>query len=499
MIRNPSIVRILLGGLLLGASVDLLFYGKALGISFPIWVLGLLAVLFWLSRGEDVVPAWSNLWIVAPLIFYAVMVCVRASPTLTALNVVTSLALLGLIAFYFAGDRLADLPLLGFPLVWLYTGLAAAARPVSLVRDGFDPAALREHGGRKLAPVLRGLALALPIVAVFAMLLASADLVFDNYLVRLFSLDILEDLPEYIVRAVIVLIAAWLISGALAVALHRGHRAEGIADRLNGLRRGWLGPVETQTVMIAVNLLFLAFVVIQFAYLFGGERNIAGGGAVAIESFTYAQYARRGFFELVTVAVLTLGLLLSLERLTRLESPADRTRFKALGTGLMACVLVILASAFQRLSLYEAAYGYTELRLYSHAFMLMLGAVCGWFIVTLWVRPDRFAIGVVVCALGLVIGLDLVNPDAFIARQNLARYAATGDIDLAYLSRLSADAVPVLVEARPVLAPSERAWMVPWYSTLPSRVSDSGGGAWQSLHLAWYRAEQSIERAGGLP
>ncbi len=42
----------------------------------------------------------------------------------------------------------------------------------------------------------------------------------------------------------------------------------------------------------SINLLFAVFISVQFAYLFGGERNIAAQG------FTFAEYAHRGFFEL---------------------------------------------------------------------------------------------------------------------------------------------------------------------------------------------------------
>ncbi len=125
---------------------------------------------------------------------------------------------------------------------------------------------------------------------------------------------------------------------------------------------------------------------------------------------------------------------------------------------MVGLVLVILASAFQRLLLYEAAYGYTRLRVYGHVFVVWLGFTFVWFLGTLWFRPDRFALGAFVAALGFLVTLNAINPDAFIARQNIARINSEASIatqlepgryqaalDVHYLTRLSDDAMPTLL------------------------------------------------------
>ena len=65
----------------------------------------------------------------------------------------------------------------------------------------------------------------------------------------------------------------------------------------------------------------------------------------------------------------------------------------------------------------------------------------------LWRRPDRFALGALLIVMGFVVSLNLINPDAFIVRQNMARYWHGGDLDVVYLEPLSAGAVPALIEA----------------------------------------------------
>jgi len=495
MICTKPPTRILLVALALGWGVDLLFYGKALGISAPLFVLLLMAALFGLGRLEGTRPVRSNLWLLAPLIFFASMVFVRANPFVTFLNVVASLALLGLIAHFYAAGYPQRLGLIGYPIVLLRTAGNALIQPAPLVSASMDLKAVRRRGSRNLLPVIRGLLLALPVLVIFTLLLASADLVFADYLKDLFSLEISPDLLELLWRGIIVLGATWFLAGGLAYALGRSQASDdqgALEKALGSLAQVVrLGFVEAATVLISVDLLFLVFVWIQFAYLFGGQANIT------VEGYTYAEYARRGFFELLAVSVLTLGLILGLRWLTRRETGRQVQVFNGLSSLMAGLVLVILASAFQRLRLYEAAYGYTQLRLYSHVFMVWLAVAFIWFLVTLWrwpldrlgTGPDRFAIGAFVAVLGFLITLNAINPDAFIARQNLARYQASGKLDAYYLTRLSEDAVPALVLAIDRVTGEEREVLRGHLRyRLESMEESTRWRSWPSFHLARRRA-----------
>jgi hypothetical protein len=211
-----------------------------------------------------------------------------------------------------------------------------------------------------------------------------------------------------------------------------------------------IGMIETMIVLILVNGLFLAFTAIQFVYLFGGADNIH------LEGHTYAEYARRGFFELLVVAMLSVALILGLNWLTWRGNKRQIKLFNGWATLLILFVAAILASALQRMRLYEATFGYTELRLYVIVFMLWLAPLLIWFVLTLWKRPDLFAIGVIVTAIGFLVTLNLLNPDALIAQRNIARYEQTGDLDIFYLTTLSDDAVPAMVATLPLIRGDEQ-------------------------------------------
>jgi len=487
MMRVKSPSRILLVALVSGWSVDLLFYGKALGVSFPLFVLLVSIALFGLGRLEGVPPARRNLWLLAPLLFFAGMVFVRANVFLTVLDVGASLALLGLVAHFYAAGQVERMGLIGYLMVPLISGAQALVRPAPLISASVDLRAARERGSGNLFSVARGLLLALPVLIVFTALLASADVVFAHYVRDLFSLRILADLPELIWRGIIILGAAWFLAGGLSYALSRGAASDdesALKRASEGIPRLFsLGFVEAATLLTSVDLLFLVFVWIQFTYLFGGRANIR------VDGYTYAEYARRGFFELVAVSVLTLGLILVLHWLTRRETGQQVRVFNSLSSLMAGFVLVILTSAFQRLRLYEAAYGYTQLRLYSHVFMVWLAVVFAWFLITLWRRPDRFAIGAFVAALGFLITMNAVNPDAFIVERNLARYQITDKLDATYLTRLSEDAVPGLVQAVDQVTGDDRVVLRDHLRHRLERMEDSARWqSWPSYHLARQRA-----------
>jgi hypothetical protein len=399
--------------------------------------------------------------------------------------VAASLMLLGLVAHFYGAGGVERLGLTGYALIPLQTAANALLRPLSLVSA--STRSVQYQNRHSPLPVVRGFLLALPVVTVFALFLASADVVFASYMEDLVNLDFVPDLSQGLWRGGVIVGVAWVVAGGLAYAMSRCH----VSGKENTSRKASsipakivsLGFIESATLLISVDLLFLVFVWIQFKYLFGGQAN------VTVEGYTYAEYARRGFFELLFVSILALGLLLGLHRLTRRETEEQGQIFNGLGSLLVGLMLVVLASAFQRLLLYEDAFGYTELRLYSHVFMLWLAFVFVWFLIVLWLRQDRFALGAFLAAVGFLTTLNVVNPDVLIARQNLARYRATGKLDVRYLTTLSEDVVPVLIDAKDQLNETDRGVLDEHLRRrLGQMAANDRWQSWPAFHLSRQRA-----------
>ena len=223
----------------------------------------------------------------------------------------------------------------------------------------------------------------------------------------------------------------------------------------------------------------------QIRYFFGGSALVQ-----ATTGLTYAEYARRGFFELVAVAALVLPFLLFVHWLLRPDNTQGQRWFKGLAGAQIALLFVIMASAIERMRLYQAEYGLSEQRLYPTAFMGWLAVVFVWFALTvLRGHRERFAFGAMVSGFLLVAILYVLNPDALIARTNMARAQAGHIFDAHYVSNLSADAVPEIVAALPAMKPEARRTLA---AQLLARWSPPQNPDWRSWSYSRAEAWQAV-------
>jgi hypothetical protein len=346
--------------------------------------------------------------------------------------------------------RYAGALVLGALHAWTAATLALVDATRSARRVEIGPAI----GWRRAAAVTRGLLIAAPLVAVFGALFMSADAVFAKLVANMVRFDF-ESIASHVL---LFSILAWLSTGYLRGSLtgtdlpSRVDRSQGIGGRdIPALKWPALGITEVATALAAIDLLFLLFVIVQFRYLFGADTLVQ-----ITPDLTYAEYARRGFFELVFAVVLVVPVLLAADWLLERRTRRDALVFRGLAGLQVGLVLAIAASALQRLRLYYASYGLTEARFYGMVLLIWIGAMLFWLAATvLRGRRDSFAFGALASGLGTVALLFVVNPDAVIARANVGRMASADAkirFDVAYATSLSADAVPVLIDALPALS-----------------------------------------------
>ncbi len=206
-----------------------------------------------------------------------------------------------------------------------------------------------------------------------------------------------------------------------------------------------LGTVEIGVILGLVNLLFLSFVIVQVPYLFGGMDLVQN-----TPDFKLAEYARRGFGELVAVSALTLPMLLVGHWLIRKEDPFSEKLFRVLACVQIGLLFVIMASAVQRLMLLTGnlGYGMTTIRLYPLIFMSWLAIVFVWFGATV-LRGARkhFAWGALWSAFFILGATHVFNPDEFIVKTNLALMRQGRTFDAKYYRQLSDAVVPPLLDS----------------------------------------------------
>src|SRR5919107_2789482 len=425
--------------LALGGLGDLLLRATPWGINFFVWTALLVVLAALVARWGRVVVGGEGRWLVFAAIVFAFGIALRDSPVIVSLDVLAVAISLSLALWRGRSGSLRRAGISDYVIGGSIAGVFSSAGPVPVSVVDIDWAqTLRGRWKGGALAVSRGVLLAAPLLVLFGALFVAADAVFERLVLEVFGFDLARVFSDLF----LICCFAWVTAGVLWVGL-MARLPQNLA--VTRPRIVSLGIVEVGVVLGLLGLLFLTFVAIQVRYLFGGAGHVADTAGL-----TYAEYARHGFFELTTVTALALPLLLLAHWLFRPDNRAHEVLFRVLAGTMVALLFVVVASALQRMYLYQSDFGLTELRLYTTVFMLWISTVLVWFALTVMrSRRDRFAFGALVTGFAAIFAINAMNPDALIASTNIVRMEEGKRFDAYYLTTLSADAVPVLVEAFP--------------------------------------------------
>ncbi len=339
---------------------------------------------------------------------------------------------------------------LSLAVYWSLAGpsrMEAFGAPGWLLRWADFPFMVRESGGSLRAvpcwtKILQGLVLAVPMVLLFGGLFLMAD---PNYERQLSQAGVNAG-P--VLRA---LLFAFLLLGGLHHYVLRAGAGEKPAPFWQA------DPTILGVALVCLNALFASFLAVQAEHLF----------QVDVHPGRVAEYARSGFFELVTATLLVLGLVMAAYAMLYRRNQA--------GWALGAMALLILqtfglaGSAVHRMSLYIQSWGLTLTRTYVE--MALMGICLSLLLVlaALVRRPELPWLTARLLMLGLLMlaGAGLVDVERLVAEVNVRR----PNVDRAYLATLSADAIPAV---DPETAALIRAHLEPldWRTVNLSRVRD---------------------------
>ena len=366
---------------------------------------------------------------------------VRASPVLAVLDLLCGVGLFALAAAFAREGVVARTGVRAYVARAFGWAAAIPAAVVSLLR----PLAKLLPGRRRPLVVPRALLIAFPVGIAFAVLFASADPVFAKLVGTPFERLSLGEIPRHVVVVAFGAVAFSTLAIRSSVPIRLGRSAQPIDG-------GGLRPADWISLLATVDAVFALFVGVQLFTFFGGRRYVSD-----VTGLTFSEYARSGFWQMLAAATLT-GLVIAASWVGgRPTSSGRKVWFTTLASALVGLSLVVLASAFQRLVLYETEYGYTWPRLIPHAAILLTAALlaCGLVAIlsgrTIWLPTAALCLGLVTVA-----GLNLLDPEAFIAERNIARVARGYELDTQELASLSADAAPAIANALPELAPPIR-------------------------------------------
>lgn len=282
-----------------------------------------------------------------------------------------------------------------------------------------------------LTKVLLGIVLALPVLLLVLALLMSADLMFENFVQNLPEFIFVIDF-ELLFRGFIILFSGFLFFSVFHI-LGKGESPLASVER----RRISFNSISAITILILLNTVYFIFVLFQFKYFFRGSLPLG---------YTYAEYARKGFFELILVLLINWTILIGFLKTIQTEQGKLKLGFQVLASMLVSMSGIILISAFIRLTMYEGAYGFTLSRVLAHIFMIYLFLIFAYTFIRIWLEELPLLHFYVIVGIIFYAGIHGMNIEQFIINKNMDRYEETGKIDLHYLRDLTGAGTIALID-----------------------------------------------------
>ncbi|MBP5281552.1 MAG: DUF4173 domain-containing protein [Lachnospiraceae bacterium] len=399
----------------------LCMYKNGSGITFPFFVAGSLCYFYFAMKKLELTWKKGSAFYVVSMMLLAISTFCTADLRIIALNKtgIFLLMMCFLISQFFKTEEWGFLKFASTIPTVLLTAIGELPRPIEDMK-GF--AKKKESAGtRKGVYVFLGILITIPLFAIVMALLSSADILF-----RQVTEKMIVDIDFADGFGILLSILFWYFGIYMLVAfLCKKSVKEEVTDHRKG------EPILAITVTGLLSVMYVYFSGIQIFGLFLGKMQLPHG-------YTYAQYAREGFFQLLAVAILNLLIVLFCLAVFR-ESKV----LKAILVIMSLCTFVMIASSAMRMILYVQSYNLTYLRiivLWALAVLALLFlGVC------LQIFNEKFPLfryGMTLVTLCYIV-LAFSHPDYIIAKYNLENI--NGPLDYRYLSELSADAAPVLV------------------------------------------------------
>lgn len=415
-----------------GFSVFYVFclYENSMGILYPVFLAGMLFLYQILMECSGQRIKRNSRFYMAGLLLFGISICLTDNPVILLINKLGIWLLSGVLLLHNADeDRSWSvfryvtelLGLFGKTIGNLFS-VFSEIRESQKKKQKSDG----EKKNGKMIYVLLGVLAGVTLLCLILPLLISADAVFGR-----FTGKMLDQVAVLLGRLIlptrlmgILLMFVWgmmFFSGIYYALKNRKQRAE---QNLHTQE-----PVLAITALAVVGVVYLLFCGIQISYLFLG-------GFTLPEEYSYAGFARQGFFQLLFVSGLNLGLVV-----VTLEFFREHKVLKVMLTIISACTYIMIFSSACRMLLYIRAYQLTRLRVLVLAALLILAVLFAGVIGSIYRRDfPLFRYGVAVITVGCLL-LSFSRMDAWIASYNLANGES------GYLCELSSDASGVMWKA----------------------------------------------------
>jgi hypothetical protein len=306
-----------------------------------------------------------------------------------------------------------------------------------------NQAKTNKKGDHRILYSAIGIIVAIPVIIGVVALLSSADQNFAMVMGKIAEYININTFGRYLLELLVGIPVACYVFGNIYGNSHNRYRdsfsKKGVDDSLASCRRLPLAVVRAPLFIFAI--IYVIFFVSMGVYMFS-----AFGGGTA-DGFTYAEYARRGFFELCGVAAINLTIIIFVYLFVRRGAGEYPKSLRTLTTAISSMTLLLIVTAASKMLLYVNMYGLTRLRVYTLWFMVLLLAV--FIVLIIWhIRPFNAGKPIAIAFAALVLCLFMSNTDGLIAKYNVEGYESGKfeEVDTEMLATLSDATLPWLAK-----------------------------------------------------
>lgn len=460
-------IKLMLYALVSAVSFTYLVMPEKAGISVLIFALIQLACLYF------IVPERRRLVMLVPVFVMSLNCFISANTIWRVSNAIVSAILYStmFMEFNFRADSFK----------WLFHGIELIISP--FVHFMLPFRWILEINSEK-APVIKriGLALiiAIPCAMLLSVVLASADMVFNEKTGEL-ATRIFEAINFH---SLLLILCGIVVGLYLFGALYASHCKKEFKEIVPLVFKGDL--IIINILLITVLFVYTMFVIIQFKYLFAGS--------TLPYDLTFTEYARKGFFELLALTGVNIAIILAVVKLTKTYTGRWMAVTKLLCHYLCAVTIVLLVSSFYRMYLYTNDDGLTRLRFFVMGFLVF--EAIGLLLTFAYIAKPKFNITLSYVAIALVYYtvLNVVPADNIIAKNQIDKYMQGEREGLEYIFTLSADAAPAMEYLYENT--TDEAIKQNVRDFLSNRLDYDIPDRWQRFDLSTARAEKVRENIG---
>lgn len=406
------------------------FYKNFIGITFPFITAATLTVCCLFLKKNEIPWRRSNWWYIIPSLLLGVSTVLTANGFVLFFN---TLGILLLITVFMIrqiyDDRTWNLGQYICNLLFLYLCMVPEiASPVIHAVNSRKKYKKDEKTNKNIKYIIIGALIGLPMILIVVALLSSADQIFSRFVGSLFhnlGSQIVSSPNLFLVLFLMILGFFGIYSFLSALTQNNMPEWKKKKSRKN--------PVIAITFLSMITAIYLIFCVIQAVFLFTGGRLLP-------EGYTYSEYAHQGFFQLLFLCMFNLILVV-----VCLSVFQKHQWLKILLLIFSGCTYLMIASSAFRMVLYISVYHLSFLRVLVLWFLSMLAVLMAGVVVN--ILKEQFGLFRYCMSVVTVFYLlfSFGKADALIASYNVAQLGGEMSYrDVAYLTGLSADAVPVL-------------------------------------------------------